>query len=202
MAQTLVEPRKNRRVRRIFIGSDARIVRRGEEAALIRLCCEQNVQIKSQRSLGVIIGDPRHSPAHTAKSSTAQARFLRPPRSKYSRAGHRQRQIAPKLTTFMTGIRSLMKAYAILWQKLYACFSEHTFDQSNRVLVSPVATDLDIRDRVSMKSGRLSQVSNRPIQRSTRHPDFVHLSQARNCANVTGKVTTMIAMSPNQWRIQ
>jgi hypothetical protein len=28
-------------------------------------------------------------------------------------------------------------------------FSEHTFDQGNRVLVSRVATDLDIRDRIS-----------------------------------------------------
>ena len=65
-----------------------------------------------------------------------------------------------------------MKAYAILWQKLYARFSEHTFDQGNRVLVSRVATHLDIRDRVSMKTGRLSQVPNRPIQRSTRHPNL------------------------------
>jgi hypothetical protein len=61
-----------------------------------------------------------------------------------------------------------MKAYAILWQKLYARFSEHTLDQGDRVLVSRVATDLDIRDRVSMKTGRLSQVPNRPIQRGTR----------------------------------
>src|ERR1700691_2293967 len=72
----------------------------------------------------------------------------------------------------MTGIRSFMKAYAILWQKLYAGFSEHTFNQGGRVLVSRVATDLDIRNRVSMKTGRLSQVPNRPIQRSARHPNL------------------------------
>ena len=143
----------------------------GEEA-LIRPWHEQDVQMKSQRSLGVTTGDSRHTRAHAAKSSTAQAQLLRPIRGKYSRAGHRQRQTAAKLATFMTGIRRFMKAYAILWQKLYARFSEHTFDQGNRVLVSRVATHLDIRDRVSMKTGRLSQVPNRPIQRSTRHPNL------------------------------
>ena len=142
------------------------------EAALIRLSHGQNVQMKSQRSLGVITGDPRRTRAHAAKSSTAQALRLRPIRGKYSRASHRQRQTAAKLTTFMTGIRRFMKAYAILWQKLYARFSEHAFDQGNRVLVSRVATHLDIHDRVSMKTGRLSQVPNRPIQRSTRHPNL------------------------------
>ena len=75
-----------------------------------------------------------------------------------------------------------MKAYAILWQKLYARFSERTFHQGNRVLVSRVATDLDILDRVSMKTGRLSQVPNRPIERSTRHPNL--------CASSTGANTT------------
>ena len=87
---------------------------------------------------------------------------MRPIREKHSRASHKQRQTAAKLTTFMTGIRSFMKAHAILWQKLYARFSEHTFHQGNRVLGSRVATDLDVRDRVSMKTGRLSQVPNRP----------------------------------------
>ena len=53
----------------------------GDEAALIRLWHEQNVQMKSQRSLGVITGDPRHTRAHAAKSSTAQAQFLRPIRT-------------------------------------------------------------------------------------------------------------------------
>ena len=158
--------------RRFIGGSDARVIMSGDEAALIRLWHEQNVQMKSQRSLGVTTGDPRHTRAHAAKSSTAQAQCLRPIGRKYSRASHRQRQTAAKLTTFMTGIRRFMKAYAILWQKLYARFSEHTFDQGNRVLVSRVATHLDIRDRVSMKTGRLSQVPNRPIERSTRHPNL------------------------------
>jgi hypothetical protein len=49
-----------------------------------------------------------------------------------------------------------MKAHAILLEKLYARFSEHAFDQSNRALVSCVSTHLDIRDRVSMKAGRVS----------------------------------------------
>ena len=146
-------------------GSDARIINSLDEAALIRLWT----------------GD--HSRAHAAKSPTAQALFLRPIRGKYSRASHKQRQTAAKLTTFMTGIRGFMKAYAILWQKLYARFSEHTFDQGNRVLVSRVATDLDIRDRVSMKTGRLSQVPNRQIERSTRHPNLCacHRREACHC---------------------
>ena len=142
-----------------------------------------------------------HSRAHAAKSPTAQAQFLRPIRGKYSRASHRQRQTAAKLTTFMTGIRRFMKAHAILWQKLYARFSEHAFDQGNRVLVSRVATHLDIRDRVSMKTGRLSQVPNRPIERGP--SELVQLSQARSCATVTcDKVTTTFTTSPNQWGIQ
>ena len=147
--------------------------------------------------------DRRHSRAHAAKSSTAQAQRLRPIRGKYSRASHRQRQTAAKLTTFMTGIRRFMKAYAILWQKLYARFSEHTFDQGNRVLVSRVATHLDIRDRVSMKTGRLSQVPNRPIQRSTRHPNLCacHRHEAVPLSHVT-KSHLMITTSPNQWGIQ
>ena len=103
----------------------------------------------------------------------------------------------------MSGIRRLLKAYAILWQKLYACFSEHTFDQGNQVLVSRVAAHLDIRDRVSMKTGRLSQVPNRPIQRSTRHPDLCtcHRHEAVPLSHVT-KSHLMITMSPNQWGIQ
>ena len=96
-----------------------------------------------------------------------------------------------------------MKAYAILWQKLYARFSEHTFDQGNRVLVSRVATHLDIRDRVSMKTGRLSQVPNRPIQRSTRHPDLCtcHRQEAVPLSHVA-RSHLMITISPNQWGIQ
>jgi hypothetical protein len=143
----------------------------GDEVALIRLSHERNVQIKSQRSLCVITEDLRHS-RRAAKSSKPQAQSSRPIGRKYSRASHRQRQPAANLTTFMTGIRRFMEAYAILGQKLYARFSAHTFDQGNRVLVSRIATDLDICDRISMKTGRLSQVPNRPIQRSTRHPDL------------------------------
>jgi hypothetical protein len=155
ISDRITVPRSRKPDRRQFIGgSDARIIISLDEAALIRLWT----------------GDHNRAPA--AKSSTAQAQFLRPIRGKYSRASHRQRQTAAKLTTFMTGIRSFMKAYAILWQKLYTRFSEHTFDQGNRVLVSRVATHLDVRDRVSMKTGRLCQVPNRPIQRSTRHPNL------------------------------
>ena len=142
------------------------------------------------------------SRARGAKSPTAQAQFLRTIPGKYSRASHRQRQAAAKLTTFMSGIRRFMNSYAILWQKLYACFSENTFNQGKRVLVSSVATHLDIRDRVLMKTGRLSQVQNRPIQCSTRPSELVHLPQAR-IANVTcDKVRTVIAVSPNQGGIQ
>jgi len=169
-----------------FIGaSDARIINSSDEAALIRLWT----------------GDPSH--ARAAKSLTAQALRLRPIRDKYSRASHGQRQTATRLTTFMTGIRCFMKAYAILWQKLYARFSERTFHQGNRVLGSRVATDLDIRDRVSMKTGRLSQVPNRPIQRSTRHPDLCtcHRHETVPLSHVT-KSHLMITMSPNQWGIQ
>jgi hypothetical protein len=161
-------------------GSDARVILRLDEAALIQGLWEGG-----------------HSRAHAAKSPTAQALLLRPIRGKSSRASHKQRQTAAKLPTLMSGIRRLLKAYAILSQKLYACFSEHTFDQGNRVLVSRVAAHLDIRDRVSMKTGRLSQVPNLPIQRSTRHPDLC------TCATVTSdKGTATITMSPNQRGIQ
>jgi hypothetical protein len=159
-------------------GSDARVITSLDEAAGIR-------RLRT--------GD--HSRAHAAKSSTAQALLLRPIRGKHSRARHKQRHTAAKLTTFMTGIRSFMKAHAILWQKLYARFSGRTFHRGNRVLVSRVATDLDIRDRVSMKTGRLSQVPDRPIQRSTRHPDLC------TCATFTSDKGT-ITMSPNQRGIQ
>jgi hypothetical protein len=141
--------------RRLFLGgSDARATMSVDETALVRLWT----------------GD--HTLTHIAKSPMAHPEFLPPIGGKYSRACHRQRQPAAKLTTFTTGIRSFLKAYAILWQKLYARFSEHAFNQGSRVLVSCVATDLDIRNRVSMKTGRLSQVPNRPIQRSARHPNL------------------------------
>ena len=167
-------------------GSDARVIISLDEAAGIRR---------------LWTGD--HSRAHAAKSPTAQALLLRPIRGKYSRASHKQRQTAAKLPTLMSGIRRLLKAYAILWQKLYARFSERTFHQGNRVLVSRVATHLDIRDRVSMKTGRLSQVPNRPIQRSTRHPDLCtcHRHETVLLSHVT-RSQLMITMSPNQWGIQ
>jgi hypothetical protein len=165
--------------RRFVNGTHAGVIM-GSEGVLIRPSHEQHVQMKSRRSLGVITGDPRHTRAHAAKWSTAHALRLRPVRGKYSRASNRQRRTAPKLTTFVTAVRRFMKAYAILWQKLRARFSERTFHQGNRVLGSRVATDLDIRDRVSMKTGRLSQVPNRQIERSTRHANLCAPQQARN----------------------
>jgi hypothetical protein len=144
-------------------GSDARVIISLDEAAGIR-------RLRT--------GD--HSRVPAAKSSTAQALLLRSIWGKHLRARHKQRQTAAKLTTFMTGIRSFIKAHAILWQKLYARFSGRTFDQGNRVLVLRVATDLDILERVSMKDGRLSQVPNRQIQHSTRHANLCAPQQARN----------------------
>jgi hypothetical protein len=184
--------------RRLFIGgSDVRGIVSGEEAALVRRWHEQNVQVKFQSSLGVITEDARHTRGHVARLSTAQAEHLRPLQGKYSRTtSQRQRQTAAKLTTFMTGIRRFMKAYAILWQKLYTRFSEHTFNQGGRALVSCIVTDLDIRNRVSMKTGRPKPSPNRPIQRSTRHPEFVQLSQARTVP--MSHVTTPHLISPRR----
>jgi hypothetical protein len=170
---------------RFLGGSDPRIIISLDEAALIRRLWTRGP-----------------SRVHAAKPPTAQAQFLSPFRGKYAQGSHKQRQTAARLTTFMTGIRRLMKAHAILWKKLYARVSKHTFDQGNRVLVSRVATHLDIRDRVSMKTGRLSQVPNRPIQRSTRHPDLCtcHRHEAVLLSHVT-KSQLMITTSPNQWGI-
>ena len=142
-------------------GSDARVITSLDEAAGIR-------RLRT--------GD--HSRAHAAKS-TAQALLPRPIRGKHSRARHKQRQTAAKLTTFITGIRSFMKTHAILWRKLYARFSEYAVDQANRVLISRVATDFDILERISMKDGRLSQVPNRQIERTTRHANLCAPQQAR-----------------------
>ena len=127
---------------------------------------------RSHKGLSVSLLGTRQIRAHAAKSSKPQTQCSRPIGHKSSRARHGRRQTAANLTAFMTGVRRFMEAHAILWQKLYARFSKHTFDQGNQVLASRVATHLDIRDRVSMKSGRLSQVPNRQIQRSTRHPDL------------------------------
>ena len=157
----IAERRPLQRERQLFPrGSGTRIIMSPDEAALIRLSHEQNVHMKSQKGFAVITGNPR-----AAKSATAQAQWSRPIRRKCWRARRGQRQTAANLTTLMTGIRRFMKAYAILWQKLYARFSEHTFDQGDRVLVSRVATHLDIPDRVSMKTGRLGHFQNRPIER-------------------------------------
>jgi hypothetical protein len=98
----------------------------------------------------------------------------------------------------MSGIRSLMNANAILWQKLRARFSGHAFNQDNRAPVSRVATHLDVPDRVSMQTGRLDQVPN---SRS---------GAAGICAPVVGKSTndtcgqsiTRIATSQHQGGIQ
>ena len=156
ISDRITVPRSRKPDCRQFIGgSDARIVISWDEAALIRLWTGG------------------HSRVHGAISPTAQAQFLRRSEQVLAvTASYGQRQIAAKLTTFMAGVQIFMKTYAVMWQKLYVRFSEHAFDRGNQVLVSRVATDLDIRDRVSMKTGRLSQVPNCPIQRSTRHSDL------------------------------
>jgi hypothetical protein len=163
---------------RFMGGSDARITMSRDEAARIQLCTDD------------------HSRVPATKSPTAQAQFLRPIRAKHSRASHKQRQAGEKPTTFMPHIRRFMKAYATLWQKLYARSSERSFDQGNRVLVSRIATHLDIHDRVSVQTGPLHWVLNRPIQRSTRHQDLYacHRPENRGIA----RLTPMITMSPNQ----
>jgi hypothetical protein len=190
--------------RRHFIGdSDTRVIMSIDEAALIPLGDEQKVQMKSKRRLGVISGEPRDARAHAAKSSTAQARCKRRHGVKYTRASHRRRRTAAKLTTFTTFIRRFMKAYAILRQKLYASLSEHTFDHGDRVLGSRVATHLDIRDRVSMQSGRLSQVPEPSNSAQHAPPRFVHFSEARGCDVVAcDNVTALSTMSPKQGGIQ
>ena len=164
-------------------GSDARTIISLDKAALIRLWT----------------GDP--SRARAAKSPTAQALPLRPIRRKYSRYKQRQRQTAAKLTTFMTGMRSFMKAYAILWQKLRARISEHALEQGNRVPFFRAATRLVTHDPVSMQTGRLSQVPNHPIERGP--SDLVQLPRARKCTHlICDKVTTIFITSPNQGGIQ
>ena len=183
-----------------FSGSEARITMSGEAVALIRSWHEQNAQMKSERSFDVITGYSRHIRAHAAQSLTAQTQFLRLIRGKYSRAGHKQRQTPANLATFMTDIRRFIKTYAILWQKLYARLSANTFDQGNRVLVSRVATRLDIRDRVSMQTGCLSQVPNHPERGPS---DLMPLPRARKFAHLTcDKVTTTFTTFPNQGGIK
>jgi hypothetical protein len=147
-------------------GLNARFIMGGDEAAWVRPSHEQNAQIKFQKCLVVLTRDTRKTRADAAKSSTAQTQYLRPVGRKYSGVSRRQRQTAAQLKSFMTGIRTLMKACSGLWQKLCARSSEHAFDQGNRVPGSRVATHLDIRDRASTQTGCLSQVPNCPIDRS------------------------------------
>ena len=191
---------KGTQFRRHFHGRlDARIIASGDEAALIRPSHEQNVQMKSERSFRATTGDPPLS-AYAAKSLKLQVG------RKSSRTDHRQRQTALKLTALMAGIASSMKAFAVLWQKLGTLLSEHPFDQGNRVPVSRVATPVNIRDRVSMKAARISQIPNGPIEcgpsdlmQLSRAPKW--LARALKCAHLTcDKVT--FATSPNQGGIQ
>jgi hypothetical protein len=157
--------------RHLMAALDARIVISGGKAALIRLSLEQNVQMKSQRCLEVTTGDTRRIRAHAAKPSTARAQFLGPIGRKCWRTNLRRRKPAGKLVTFMTGIRSFVKAYAFCGKNSAHPFRNHTFNQGNRALFSRVATHVDIGDRVSTKTGRHSQVPNRPIERSASHPN-------------------------------
>jgi hypothetical protein len=166
-SELITVPRSRQLARHRFVGSDARIITRADEAPVMRrLRHEQNIQ-----SPGITTGKPPRTCAHVAKSSTAQTPRLRFLGRQDSRRGYRH-QTAQNFTAFMTAIRRFMKAYAILWRKLRAPFSEYAFDQANRVL--------DILERISMKAGRLSQVPNRQIKRSTRQVNLCAFQQARN----------------------
>jgi hypothetical protein len=102
----IAERRVQQREPQLFHGvSGARIIVSRHEAELIRLS----------------------SCPHAAKSSTPQAQRLQPIDGKYLRASNRQRQTAAKLMGFMTGIRTIMKASAVLEQKFYARFFEMHF---------------------------------------------------------------------------
>ena len=150
-----------------------------DKEALVPVSHERHVQMKSQRSPCVITGDPGHSPPQVLKSSTAQGQCPRLIGRNRRRASNRQRQTAAKLVTFMAAIWRFMKAYTILWQKLYAWFSEHAFHQGNRVPGSHLAPQLNIPDRTSTQTGRLSQVLNRQIEPSTRDTNLC-ACRARN----------------------
>src|ERR1700733_1569366 len=175
-SELITVPRSGKLARRRFLGgSHARIITSADEAPVMRrLWHEQNIQC-----LGITTENPPRTRAHVAKSSTAQSSRLQLIGRQDSRSGHRRQQTAENFTAFITAIRRFMKAYAILWRKLHARFSEHAIDQANRALVSRVAT-LDILERISMKTGRLSQVPNRQIERSTRHANLCACRQARN----------------------
>jgi hypothetical protein len=96
--------------------SDARAMS-GEEPALSRPH-EQNGQMKSERSRGVITGNPSRARAHVAKSSMAQIPRLRLNGRQHSRRATDNSSLPKNLMA----IRRFMKAYAILWQKLCAGF--------------------------------------------------------------------------------
>jgi hypothetical protein len=176
-SELITVPRSRKLARHRFLGgSDARIITSADEAPVMRrLRHEQNIEC-----LAITTGNPLRTCAHVAKSATAQTPRLRLIGRPDSRSGHRRQQTAENFTAFMTAIRRFMKAYAILWRKLLARFSEYAVDQANRVLISRVTTDLDILERISMKDGRLSQVPNRQIERSTRHANLCAPQQARN----------------------
>jgi hypothetical protein len=176
-SELITVPRSRKLARRRFLGgSDARIITSADEAPVMRrLRHEQNIEC-----LAITTGNPLRVYALVAKSSTAQTPRLRLIGRPDSRSGYRRQQTAENFTTFMTAVRRFRKAYAILWRKLYAHFSEYAVDQANRVLISRVATDLDILEPISMKDGRLSQVPNRQIERSTRHANLCAPQQARN----------------------
>ena len=175
-SELITVPRSGKLARRQFLGgSHARIITSADEAPVMRrLRHEQNIQC-----LGITTENPPRTRAHVAKSSTEQSPRLKLIGRQDSRSGHRQQQTTGNFIAFITAIRRFMKAYAILWRKLHARFSAHAFDQANRVQVSRVPT-LDILERISIKTGRLSQVSNRQIERSARHPNLCACQQARN----------------------
>jgi hypothetical protein len=175
-SEFITVPRSRELARRQFLGgSDARIITSADEALVMRrLRHEQNIQC-----LGITTGNPLRTRAHVAKSATAQTPRLRLIGRPASRSGHRRRQTAEKFTIFITAIRRFIKAYAILWRKLHAHFSEYAVDQVNRVLVSRIAT-VHILECISMKAGRLSQVPNRQIEPSMRHANLCAPQQARN----------------------
>ena len=172
-SELITVPRSRKLARRRFLGgSDARIITSADEAPVMR-------RLRHEQNNGITTGNPLRTCVHVAKSSTAQTPRLRLIGRQDSRSGHRRQQTAENFTTFMTAVRRFRKAYAILWRKLYAHFSEYAVDQANQVLVSRIAT-LDILERISMKAGRLSQVPNRQIERSTRHANLCAPQQARN----------------------
>jgi hypothetical protein len=176
-SEFITVPRSRKLARRRFLGgSDAGIITSVDEAPVMRRPRhEQNIQC-----LDIITGNPVRTCALVAKSSTAQTPRLRLIGRPDSRSGYRRQQTAENFTTVITAIRMFWRVYAVLWRKLYARFSEYALDQADRVLISRVATDLDILERISMKDGRRSQVPNRQIEHSTRRANLCAPQQARN----------------------